>query len=142
MTRYIAHHRGSFLQRGRGIGNLLAPLFRFLTPILKRGGSTAVKTLTKAVKSKAGKKILKQAAKSGAEGTKNLIGSAIAGEDVQKTMKTQVQKARKEIGQTIKEAKLSSNGRRTQRGVKRARTTVKRSRKVPTKRTKTIFSET
>jgi len=43
-------HRGVYLQRGRGLGNIFSSLFKFLRPIFAKGASLAIK---------AGKEVIK-----------------------------------------------------------------------------------
>ena len=43
-------HRGVYLQRGRGLGNIFSSLFKFLRPIFTKGASLAIK---------AGKEVIK-----------------------------------------------------------------------------------
>lgn len=107
-------HRGRYLQRGSGLGSLLAGLGRWLVPSLFRVGKTVAKSVVKgsvrAVKSKAGKQILAGVKKHGKKAVINAAANLLEGKSVKKGAEKNLKEASREVSDVLRKVKINGNG--------------------------------
>lgn len=107
-------HRGRYLQRGSGLGSLLAGLGRWLVPSLFRVGKTAVKGVLKggvrAAKSQAGKQIIAGVKKHGKKAVINAAANMLEGKSVKAGAKENLKDASREVSEVLRKVKVNGNG--------------------------------
>ncbi len=88
------YHTGVYLQRGRGLGNLLSGLFRAVLP--------AAKTLGKGIlNSQLTKDIAETAKKSAINAGLNLASDLVAGNNMKTSLENNVEAARENMSKTL-----------------------------------------
>ena len=102
MAPYRVVHRGNPYMRGSGVGSIFKSLYSWLIPLFKAGATTAVKTGTKAVKSKVGRSIIKEAKKELKKGGITALSDVIAGKDPMPQMQKNVKDAQTKIAKAVK----------------------------------------
>lgn len=121
-------HRGKYLQRGRGIGSVLASFFNTVLPVAKSIGQSIINSpLTK--------QVLTTAKNSAIDAGLNIAADALSGENIGRTVKKNLAQAGENIGQTIRAPKRRAEPTPTKK-LKKKRTPAPK--KVVTKRRKKI----
>lgn len=118
-SRYIVH-RGNYMQHGRGLGGILASLFKGLVPLLKSTAKVVVrqavrsgkKVLTSDTTKKVAKKVLASAKKNVVKAGLNATLNAIQGKDVKAGAKADLSAAKSDLGDAIKSG-LTGSGKRS-----------------------------
>lgn len=81
------YHRGLYVQRGRGLGNIFSSIFRAVAPTLAGIGKSIIK-------SPITKNLLSTAKKSAVNAGLNLVSDTLAGENVGRSLKRSANRAR------------------------------------------------
>lgn len=105
-------HRGVYLQRGSGLGGLLMSLFKGLAPVLRKSATVVAKTALKQGQKAISRKVIRKAAKKALRSVgKNVVraglkaGSrALKGENVKSGAKSDLIRAKREIGDILDES--------------------------------------
>ena len=93
------------MQRGRGIGGLLSSIFR---PLMKG----ALGVAKKAIKSNAGRRVLKSMKNQAIESGANVLGDVIQGRDIGESVQQEFASARKSVGKAASKALFNLNKKR------------------------------
>lgn len=93
-------HRGPYLQRGRGLGNIFGSLFRTVLPALKTLRSYSLTALKSNLVRNAGRSI----ASSALQGGISAVTDALDGKNVKKSLNSSLSNAKRELSRTIKES--------------------------------------
>ena len=102
----LSFHEGARFQRGRGLGSILAGLFRFLRPIASMGFSAGIKVLSSGIAQKLGSAALDI----GKSAAKNIAVDLLEGKAFKDTAREQIADAKKTLATTLK-----GEGRRRKR---------------------------
>ena len=130
MPRY-AVHRGPFLQRGRGIGSVIARIFSRLVPFLGKAGKTVAKAATNKAVKKVAKEALKSGSRSAVKAGANVILNKLEGKDVKEGLKSDLSSAKKDLASTIRhEISPSSQKNRDRKNNKKIKLTHKNANKI------------
>lgn len=122
-------HRGPYIQRGRGLGNIFASFFRAVLPAMKNVGKSVLKSsLTKDV--------LKTAREGALNAGINLMADTITGDNVVDNLKRNVAITRQEVGNKVRTYANKNN--RSKIGVKKKRNSVNTNRSRLAKRARKI----
>jgi hypothetical protein len=93
-SMYYTHHSGPYLQRGRGIGNLLGSLFRSVIPAAGALGRSLLK-------SPITKQVLKTAKRTAIEAGSNVLSDLAHGESVADSMDRGLNVAKRRVASAI-----------------------------------------
>lgn len=103
---------GARLQRGRGFGGILRVLKSVFSPIVRSIGKTAVK----AAKSKTGKLIGNKIKEQAIDSALNLTSNALKGNDLESSLKTEVQSAKETAAKTLDQIRSNRKRKREFKG--------------------------
>jgi hypothetical protein len=90
----LRYHKGPFIQRGGGLGNIFGSLFKSVIPVLSRVGKSILRSPT-------AQSVLKSAKDAAIQGGVNLAVDALRGNDVIDGVQQSVKNARNSIADAI-----------------------------------------
>lgn len=106
----MLYHKGKFLQRGAGLGNIFGSLFRSIAPMVKKFLPTAKAYATKIIQNPVTKSLAQTASESAGKAGMQLATDILSGENVGESLKKGVKTVGSDVIETAK--KKMTGGRK------------------------------